>query len=90
MRLKDKVALITGASSRIRRETAILFSKEGAKIVAVDMNDVGGRETVALVETHVGQAVYVPADSHRSDQLELAGVQSGNRPGHRSRRRPQR
>lgn len=66
MRLKDKVALITGASSGIGRETALLFSKEGARIVVVDVNDSGGRETVAMVEAQKGQAVYAHADVSRA------------------------
>ncbi len=62
MRLKDKVALITGAASGIGRESALLFAKEGAKIVVVDLNDMGGQETVTLVEAMGGQAVYVHAN----------------------------
>jgi NAD(P)-dependent dehydrogenase (short-subunit alcohol dehydrogenase family) len=62
MQLEDKVALITGASSGIGRESALLFSKEGAQIVAVDVNDAGGQETVAMVKQQNGQAVHVHAD----------------------------
>ncbi|HEY5611787.1 MAG TPA: SDR family NAD(P)-dependent oxidoreductase [Thermoanaerobaculia bacterium] len=43
MRLKDRVALITGAGSGIGRASAIRFAAEGAKIVVVDMNVEGGK-----------------------------------------------
>src|SRR6185436_4194627 len=62
MRLKDKVALITGAGSGIGRESALRFSAEGANIIVTDVNSVGGKETVALVESEGGQAVFVRAD----------------------------
>jgi len=62
MRLKDKVALITGAGSGIGRETALLFAGEGASVVVVDINDEGGQETVGMVAAQGGQATYVYAD----------------------------
>ncbi|MCB0089213.1 MAG: glucose 1-dehydrogenase [Caldilineaceae bacterium] len=62
MRLQDKVALITGASSGIGRETALLFAQEGASITVVDINDEGGQETVRMVEQLGGRAIYVRAD----------------------------
>jgi NAD(P)-dependent dehydrogenase (short-subunit alcohol dehydrogenase family) len=70
MRLKDKVALITGAASGIGRESALLFAKEGAKIVAVDLNNVGGEETVTRVEALGGQAVYVHANVSLAAECE--------------------
>jgi NAD(P)-dependent dehydrogenase (short-subunit alcohol dehydrogenase family) len=62
MRLENKVALITGAGSGIGREAALLFSSEGAAIVAVDVNDAGGKETVKMIEARGARAVYVHAD----------------------------
>jgi NAD(P)-dependent dehydrogenase (short-subunit alcohol dehydrogenase family) len=62
MRLANKVALITGASSGIGRETALLFAREGAALVCVDVNDAGGAETVQLIEAQGGQAAYTRAD----------------------------
>ena len=56
MKLKEKVALITGAGGGIGRESALLFSREGAAILAVDVNDAAGNETVALVEKQGGRA----------------------------------
>ena len=66
MRLKDKVALITGAGSGIGRETSLLFASEGARIVVVDIDDAGGKKTVELVEAQGGQATYVHADVSRA------------------------
>jgi NAD(P)-dependent dehydrogenase (short-subunit alcohol dehydrogenase family) len=62
MKLKDKVALITGAASGIGRETALLFAAEGARVVACDIDDANGQETVARITAAGGKAVYVHAD----------------------------
>jgi len=62
MRLKDKVTLITGAGSGIGRETALLFSAEGARMVVADINDEAGQETVNMLTAQGGQAIYVRAD----------------------------
>ncbi len=62
MRLRDKVALITGAGGGIGRESAVLFAAEGAAILVVDVNDKAGAETVALVEQSGRRAAYCRAD----------------------------
>jgi NAD(P)-dependent dehydrogenase (short-subunit alcohol dehydrogenase family) len=62
MRLRDKVALITGAGGGIGRESALLFAREGAAIVAVDVNEQAAQETVTLVEKAGGRAVACHAD----------------------------
>jgi meso-butanediol dehydrogenase / (S,S)-butanediol dehydrogenase / diacetyl reductase len=56
-RLEGKVAIITGAASGIGRATAILFSREGAKLVLADWNEEGLKETVDLVLKQGGDAV---------------------------------
>jgi NAD(P)-dependent dehydrogenase (short-subunit alcohol dehydrogenase family) len=66
-RLEGKVALITGAGSGIGRESALLFSTEGAAVVVVDRDDRGGQETVEAVRTARGRAVYAHADVSRTD-----------------------
>jgi NAD(P)-dependent dehydrogenase (short-subunit alcohol dehydrogenase family) len=62
MRLDGRVALITGAGSGIGRESALLFAAEGAAVIVADIDDSGGRETVAAVEKGGGRAAYVHAD----------------------------
>lgn len=47
MRLQDKVAIVTGASSGIGRGIATLFAQEGARVIIADVNDAGGQEAVA-------------------------------------------
>ena len=49
MRLRDQVAIITGAGSGIGRESAILFAQEGASVVAVDISEDAVRETADLI-----------------------------------------
>lgn len=70
MRLENKVALITGASSGIGRETALLFAREGARVVVVDVDDKGGQETVAEIERQQRKAQYVHADVSQASDCE--------------------
>ena len=49
MRLKDKVAIVTGAAGGIGRAAALRFAAEGAQVVAVDTNGPGAEETARLL-----------------------------------------
>lgn len=71
-RLENKVALITGAGSGMGRTTALLFAKEGAKIVVVDFNEESGKDTVEQVKAQGGQAAFVFADVSKAEYCKGA------------------
>ena len=69
MRLKDKVAIITGAGSGIGRETALLFSREGAKVVVADVCEKSGKETATEIKK-AGIGFFFKVDVCDGDQLK--------------------
>jgi NAD(P)-dependent dehydrogenase (short-subunit alcohol dehydrogenase family) len=71
MRLKNKVAIITGAGSGQGRAAALIFSTEGAKIAVSDWKPELGDETVTLVKKAGGEAIFI-----RTDVSESADVQN--------------
>lgn len=60
--LKNKVAMVTGASSGIGRAIALIWAREGAKVVVSDVNAAAGEETAALVRAQGREALFVAAD----------------------------
>ena len=62
-KLENKVAIITGAGSGIGKATALLFAKEGAKVVVSDINEEHGNNVVEEIKSSGAQAVFVKADS---------------------------
>jgi NAD(P)-dependent dehydrogenase (short-subunit alcohol dehydrogenase family) len=70
MKLKDKVALITGGASGIGRATAVLFAREGAAVVVCDIDSQGGQATVDQIEKIGGRAVFVAADVSQAAQCQ--------------------
>jgi NAD(P)-dependent dehydrogenase (short-subunit alcohol dehydrogenase family) len=60
MRLKDKVAIVTGAARGLGRVYALHLAKEGAKVVVADILD--GKETVDAIAAQGGEAFYVHTD----------------------------
>lgn len=59
---KGKTIVITGAGSGIGRATAVIFAREGARVVCGDINPAGGEETVRLVEAEGSEAIFVATD----------------------------
>jgi meso-butanediol dehydrogenase / (S,S)-butanediol dehydrogenase / diacetyl reductase len=70
MRLQNKVALITGAGSGFGRASALLFSREGAKIAVVDIDRAAGEKTVELVREKGGDAFFLKADVSKAEDVE--------------------
>lgn len=60
--LESKVALVTGGSSGIGRAVALVWAREGAKVVVSDVDVQAGEETAALVRLTGSDAIFVAAD----------------------------
>jgi L-rhamnose 1-dehydrogenase len=70
MRLKDRVAIVTGATRGIGQAIAVRFGQEGARVAVVGRDEKKGRETVRLVEATRGQAVFLPTDVSDCTQVQ--------------------
>jgi NAD(P)-dependent dehydrogenase (short-subunit alcohol dehydrogenase family) len=68
--LKDKVIIVTGASSGIGRAAALALAAEGARVVASSRREDRGRELVAAIQDRGGQATWVTADMQVERDVE--------------------
>jgi NAD(P)-dependent dehydrogenase (short-subunit alcohol dehydrogenase family) len=71
MRLKGKVAFITGFGSGLGQAMAIMFAREGAAVAGTSVTESKGRETVAAIESAGGRAFFRAGDVANSEQMKL-------------------
>jgi len=74
--LENKVAIITGAASGIGKATALLFAREGAKVVVSDINEEEGKEVVKAIEKEGGIALFIKADTSNLEAVENLAKQT--------------
>jgi 3-oxoacyl-[acyl-carrier protein] reductase len=70
MRLEGKVAIITGAASGLGKGTAVVFAKEGAKVVVADLNEEGAKEVARSICEQGGDAIGIKVDVTKAPEVD--------------------
>ena len=70
MELEGKVGLVTGGTSGIGRETAVVFAKAGAKVVVAGRREQEGKETIELIRGTGGDGLFVQTDVAKASEVE--------------------
>jgi NAD(P)-dependent dehydrogenase (short-subunit alcohol dehydrogenase family) len=68
--LQNKVALVTGGTTGIGRDTAVLFAKAGAKVVVSGRRETEGQETSNLIRAAGGDGLFVKSDVSKSSDVQ--------------------
>jgi NAD(P)-dependent dehydrogenase (short-subunit alcohol dehydrogenase family) len=68
--LQNKVAIVTGGTSGIGRDTAVLFAKEGAKVVVAGRRQPEGEETIDLIRAAGGEGIFIPTDVSKTADVQ--------------------
>ena len=79
--LEGKVGLITGGTSGIGRETAVLFARSGAKVVVAGRREQEGQQTVELVHAAGGEGLFVKADVSNASEVDALVKKTAERFG---------
>jgi meso-butanediol dehydrogenase/(S,S)-butanediol dehydrogenase/diacetyl reductase len=70
MKLKGKVAFVTGFGSGLGQAIAVLFAREGAAVAGTSTTEVKGRDTAAMIEKAGSKALFRPGDVSNSVQMK--------------------
>lgn len=70
MRLQNKVAVVTGAASGMGKAIAVLYAKEGAKVVVSDINLDAANQTVEEIKSNGGEAIVVLANVSKEEDIQ--------------------
>lgn len=70
MRLENKVSVVTGAASGMGKSIAILYAKEGAKVVVSDINIEAANATVEEIKANGGEAIAVMANVAKEEDIQ--------------------
>src|SRR5580698_10258883 len=68
--LEGKVGLVTGGTSGVGRDTAVLFAKAGVKVVVAGRREAEGKETIELIRAVGGDGLFVKADVSKASDVE--------------------
>ena len=68
--LEGKVGLVTGGTSGIGRDTAILFARAGVKVVVAGRREQEGRETIELIRAASGDGLFVKTDVAKAADVD--------------------
>ncbi|MHB8983840.1 MAG: SDR family NAD(P)-dependent oxidoreductase [Carboxydocellales bacterium] len=81
MRLKDKVAVVTGTAQGLGRAFCIKLAEEGAKVVAADINLAGAEETVSLIREKGLEALAIKVDVTKEEDVQAMVTEAVTRFG---------
>jgi len=81
MKLQGKVALITGAGSGMGKATALLFTREGAKVAAADISEAAVEKVAREIREAGGEAIAIGADVSKAEDVQRMAAAAVERLG---------